>query len=36
MDSSQLDKMLEFSNGNRKVPVIVQGDKISIGYKGKS
>ena len=30
----KLEEMLEFSNGVRKVPVIVQGDKVEIGYGG--
>ena len=35
-DSKQLDKMLAHSDGQRRVPVIVDGDKILIGFKGKS
>ena len=30
----KLEEMLEFSKGVRKVPVIVQGDKVDIGYGG--
>ena len=30
----QLEKMLELSGGRRKVPVIVRGDKVEIGYGG--
>ena len=30
----KLEEMLEYSGGVRKVPVIVQGEKISIGYGG--
>jgi hypothetical protein len=29
-----LDRMLELSDGVRKVPVIVEGDKVTIGYGG--
>ena len=28
--------MLKYSDGSRKVPVIVEGDKITIGFNGKS
>ena len=30
----KLEEMLEFSKGVRQVPVIVQGDKVEIGYGG--
>ena len=30
----KLEEMLEFSSGVRKVPVIVEGDKVEIGYGG--
>ena len=33
-DSSKLEEMLGFSNGVRKVPVIVDGEKVVIGYGG--
>jgi len=26
--------MMELTNGKRKVPVIVQGDKVTIGFGG--
>ncbi len=29
-----LQEMLVYSKGERKVPVIVEGEKISIGYGG--
>lgn len=29
-----MDEMLKWSNGQRKVPVIVQGEKVTIGYGG--
>ncbi len=28
--------MLKYSDGSRKVPVIVEGDKITIGFNGRS
>jgi len=30
----KLDEMLKFSNGTRQVPVIVEGEKVNIGYGG--
>ena len=30
----QLDKMLKHSKGERKVPVIVEGQSVSIGFEG--
>ena len=36
IDAVKLDEMLKFSKGARKVPVIVEGDKVSIGYEGGS
>jgi glutaredoxin len=29
-----MDEMLKRSNGQRKVPVIVAGDSVTIGYGG--
>lgn len=29
-----MEAMLKLSNGQRKVPVIVQGEKVTIGYRG--
>lgn len=29
-----MDEMLTYSNGVRRVPVIVEGDKVTIGYEG--
>jgi hypothetical protein len=29
-----MKEMLGFSNGDRKVPVIVEGDKVTVGYGG--
>jgi glutaredoxin 3 len=36
MDAARLDEMLRFSQGARKVPVIVEDGKVSIGYEGGS
>ena len=33
-DSSRMKEMLKHSNGARKVPVIVEGEKVTIGYGG--
>ena len=33
-DRGQLDAMLKHSNGARKVPVIVEGGKVTIGFDG--
>ena len=30
----KLEEMLSFSKGSRKVPVIVEGGKVTIGYGG--
>jgi len=29
-----MDEMLQHSKGVRKVPVIVEGEKVSVGYGG--
>jgi len=29
-----MDRMLDFSGGKRKVPVIVEGGKVTVGYGG--
>jgi hypothetical protein len=29
-----MDEMLKLSNGKREVPVIVEGEKVDIGYGG--
>jgi glutaredoxin 3 len=36
IDAAKLDEMLKFSKGARKVPVIVEDGKVSIGYEGGS
>ena len=33
-DPAALDRMLAFSKGRREVPVIVDGDKVTIGFGG--
>ena len=33
-DPDKLDAMLEHSNGVRKVPVIVEGGEVTIGFDG--
>jgi glutaredoxin len=33
-DASKLDDMLKYSKGQRNVPVIVEGDKVTVGYGG--
>ncbi len=33
-DSGKLDEMLRLSNGRRQVPVIVEGEKVTVGYGG--
>ncbi len=34
-DAHALDKMLALTKGIRKVPVIVEGDQVAVGYLGK-
>ncbi len=33
-DAAGLKRMLEYSKGDRTVPVIVEGGKVTIGYNG--
>ena len=33
-DAAELDRMLQFSGGRRDVPVIVDGDRVTIGFGG--
>jgi len=33
-DSDRLNDMLKLSGGARKVPVILDGDQVNIGYGG--
>jgi hypothetical protein len=35
-DRTRLAAMLEHSAGRRKVPVIVEGEKVTIGFDGGS
>ena len=32
----QMNAMLTYSKGERRVPVIVEGDKVTIGFEGKT
>ena len=34
MERGKLEEMLKLSEGVRSVPVIVEGDKVTIGYGG--
>jgi hypothetical protein len=34
-DSHALKKMLTLSKGQRKIPVIVDGERVIVGYRGK-
>jgi len=34
IDGRKLEEMLKFSGGARNVPVIVEGEKVTIGYGG--
>ena len=33
-DARALERMLVHSNGERRVPVIVEGDRVTIGFGG--
>jgi len=35
-NKENLDKMLSYSGGKRKVPVCIDGEKVIIGFNGKS
>lgn len=35
-DPEKLKEMLTFSCGKRQVPVIVEGDKVTVGFLGES
>jgi arsenate reductase-like glutaredoxin family protein len=35
-DTDKLKTMLKYSGGMRKVPVIVEGEKVTIGFNGRS
>jgi len=34
LDNKKLEEMLKLSGGVRKVPVIVEGGKVTVGYGG--
>jgi glutaredoxin len=34
LDAAKLDEMLKYSKGQRSVPVIVDGEKVTVGYGG--
>jgi hypothetical protein len=34
-DPDALEKMLILSKGRRKIPVIVEGERVTVGFKGK-
>jgi glutaredoxin len=33
-NGADLDRMLEYSGGDRRVPVIVENDKVTVGFGG--
>jgi hypothetical protein len=33
-EDRHLETMLKYSNGTRKVPVIVEGETVTIGFEG--
>ena len=33
-DAAALDRMLQYSKGRRAVPVIVEGERVTIGFGG--
>ena len=33
-NAAELERMLEYSQGQRRVPVIVDGGKVTIGFGG--
>jgi arsenate reductase-like glutaredoxin family protein len=35
-DAEKMSAMLKYSNGVRKVPVVVEQDKVTIGFNGKT
>ena len=34
-DKTALEEMLRVNGGLRRVPTIVEGDRVTVGYKGK-
>jgi glutaredoxin len=35
-NSENLDRMLKLSDGRRRVPVIVDGEQVMVGFNGRS
>jgi glutaredoxin len=35
-ETEQLDVMMKYSGGERKVPVIVDGENVTIGFNGRT
>ncbi|MBW2646442.1 MAG: hypothetical protein JRE23_09735 [Deltaproteobacteria bacterium] len=35
-DPDKLEEMLQYTGGRRKVPVIINGDSVTIGFQGKA
>jgi hypothetical protein len=35
-DPKQLEAMLEYSHGKRRIPVIVEAGKVTVGFEGKT
>jgi glutaredoxin 3 len=35
-DTERLNEMLNFPDGRRQVPVIVEGDKVTVGFAGET
>ena len=35
-DKAQLETMLGYSGGSRRIPVIVDGGSVSVGFNGRS
>jgi len=33
-DNKKLKEMLDYSGGRKQVPVIVEGDKVTVGFGG--
>jgi len=33
-DAGNMEEMLKFSQGERKVPVLVEGEKVTVGFGG--
>ena len=33
-DAAALQRMLQYTNGSRKVPVIVEGGRVTVGFGG--